>query len=128
MCPSAPLCCHSLPPPPRCHPHPPLSSPSPLPNHLRLTAIPHIRPGGTITLVSGSNATKPGPNTTQAAAVNGALESLGRALAGDLAPRGIRVNVLSPGVVWTDLQLRVRSALLHCCLLSVEWGGTRMHG
>lgn len=58
-------------------------------------------------MVSGSNATKPGPNTTQAAAVNGAIEALGRALARDLAPQGIRVNVLSPGVVWTDLQLRV---------------------
>lgn len=72
-----------------------------------LTATPHIRRGGSITLLSGGNATKPGRNTTQAAAVNGAIESLGRALAGDLAPAGIRVNVLSPGVVWTDLQLRV---------------------
>lgn len=71
------------------------------------SATPHIRRGGSITLLSGGNATKPGRNTTQAAAVNGAIESLGRALAGDLAPLGIRVNVLSPGVVWTDLQLRV---------------------
>jgi NAD(P)-dependent dehydrogenase (short-subunit alcohol dehydrogenase family) len=79
----------------------PLLFPLPLPG------APHIRRGGTITLVSGGNAVKPGRNTTQAAAVNGAIESLGRALAGDLATQGIRVNVLSPGVVWTDLQLRV---------------------
>ncbi len=79
------------------------------------SGAPHIRRGGSITLFSGGNATKPGRNTTQAAAINGAIEALGRALAGDFAPLGIRVNVISPGAVWTPLWEKVRvHAVANC--------------
>ena len=39
---------------------------------------------------------------TLVGASKGALESLARHLAAELAPKGIRVNVLSPGTVLTD--------------------------
>jgi NAD(P)-dependent dehydrogenase (short-subunit alcohol dehydrogenase family) len=54
--------------------------------------------GGSITLTSGIAARRPMVGGAAAAALNGALEGLGRALAIELAP--IRVNMISPG--WTD--------------------------
>jgi NAD(P)-dependent dehydrogenase (short-subunit alcohol dehydrogenase family) len=61
-------------------------------------AAPLLRPGGSITFTSGIAAYRPGPGASMIAAVNGALESLARALALELAP--VRVNVVSPG--WVD--------------------------
>ncbi len=54
--------------------------------------------GGSLTLTGGVAAYRPGPGGSVIAAVNGALESLVRALSLELAP--VRVNVLSPG--WID--------------------------
>lgn len=54
--------------------------------------------GGSITLVSGIAADRPAPGGTLAAAVNGAIESMVRALALEVAP--VRVNAVSPG--WLD--------------------------
>jgi len=59
---------------------------------------PHVRPGGSLIFTSGIAARRPSPGGAVIAAVNGALESLARALALELAP--MRVNVVSPG--WVD--------------------------
>ncbi|WP_243294675.1 SDR family oxidoreductase [Geothrix mesophila] len=59
---------------------------------------PRLAPGGTITFTSGIAAHRPLPKGSLVAAANGALESLVRALAVELAP--IRVNAVSPG--WVD--------------------------
>jgi NAD(P)-dependent dehydrogenase (short-subunit alcohol dehydrogenase family) len=64
-------------------------------------AIPHLRPGGSITLTTGIAAHRPGPGWAVAASICGAVESLTRALAVELAP--IRVNAVSPGVVRSPL-------------------------
>lgn len=61
----------------------------------------HINPGGSITLFSGLFSRKPSKGFVALAANNGAIESLGRALAVELAP--IRVNVISPGLVDTPI-------------------------
>lgn len=58
----------------------------------------HARAGGSFTFVSGIAAYRPMPRGAVVAAVNGALASLGYALALELAP--LRVNVVSPG--WVD--------------------------
>jgi NAD(P)-dependent dehydrogenase (short-subunit alcohol dehydrogenase family) len=50
-----------------------------------------------ILLTSGTLSRRAFPGTSAIAAVNGAVEALGRALALELAP--VRVNVLSPGFV-----------------------------
>lgn len=50
-----------------------------------------------MTFIGGLNSVKPGPNCHQAAAVNGALEALSRALSVDLSPS--RVNIVAPGVI-----------------------------
>jgi NAD(P)-dependent dehydrogenase (short-subunit alcohol dehydrogenase family) len=54
-----------------------------------------------LTFTSGVAAERPSPRGVLVAAVNGALNALGRALAVELAP--LRVNVLSPG--WVDTPL-----------------------
>jgi len=59
---------------------------------------PQLRPGGSITFVSGIAAYRPKARGAAVAAVNGALASLAYALAVELAPT--RVNVVSPG--WVD--------------------------
>lgn len=43
------------------------------------------------------------PNTSVYSATKAAVRSLGRTLAAELAPRGIRVNVISPGLIGTPL-------------------------
>lgn len=62
---------------------------------------PFLRKGGSVVLTTGTAGRRPMPGTTVAASLCGAMESLTRALALELAP--LRVNVVSPGVVRTDL-------------------------
>lgn len=64
-------------------------------------AAPHIRPGGSVVLSSGSAAARPQPGWATAASICGAIEALTRALALELAP--VRVNAVAPGVVKTPL-------------------------
>ena len=68
-------------------------------------AAARMKDGGSITLTSGVAAYRPAPGGALAASVNGALESMVRAFALELAP--IRVNAVSPGWVdtpiWADL-------------------------
>jgi NAD(P)-dependent dehydrogenase (short-subunit alcohol dehydrogenase family) len=61
-------------------------------------AAPRMAAGGSITFTSGIAAYRPAPGGAVAATVNGALESMVRAFALELAP--IRVNAVSPG--WVD--------------------------
>src|SRR6516165_12181328 len=61
-----------------------------------------IRPGGSLTLVTGFLSVRPRPNSAIIGAANGALESLARALALELAP--VRVNAVSPGVIDTPIR------------------------
>ncbi len=72
--------------------------------HAAQSALPHIGEGGSITFVTAASSRKAGPGTSGLAAINGALESLTRTLARELAP--LRVNAVSPGVVdspwWAD--------------------------
>jgi NAD(P)-dependent dehydrogenase (short-subunit alcohol dehydrogenase family) len=61
----------------------------------------HIRPGGSIVLTSGAAGLRPAKGLVAVAPITSAVESLGRALAVELAP--IRVNVICPGVIRTEL-------------------------
>jgi NAD(P)-dependent dehydrogenase (short-subunit alcohol dehydrogenase family) len=76
-------------------------------------AAPRLRAGGSIVLTSGIAMLRPQAGWALGAAVCGAVESLTRALAVELAP--IRVNVVMPGVVrtelWSNLSEADRAAL-----------------
>jgi NAD(P)-dependent dehydrogenase (short-subunit alcohol dehydrogenase family) len=67
-----------------------------------------IRAGGSLTLVSGFLSIRPRPNSAIVGAVNGALESLARSLAIDLAP--VRVNCVSPGIIDTPIRAAMPEA------------------
>lgn len=67
-----------------------------------------IRTGGSLTLVSGFLSIRPRPNSAIVGAANGALESLTRALALELAP--VRVNCVSPGIIDTPIRAAMPEA------------------
>ena len=67
-----------------------------------------IRPGGSLTLVSGYLSIRPRPNGAIVGAANGALESLARSLALELAP--VRVNAVSPGIIDTPIRAAMPEA------------------
>jgi NAD(P)-dependent dehydrogenase (short-subunit alcohol dehydrogenase family) len=62
-----------------------------------------IKPGGSLTLTSGTAGIKPGKGAAVGGALNGGVLSLTKGLAGDLAEKRIRVNTVVPGLVQTEL-------------------------
>jgi NAD(P)-dependent dehydrogenase (short-subunit alcohol dehydrogenase family) len=68
----------------------------------RVARSAEIRPGGSLTLVSGFLSIRPRPAAATIGAANGALESLARSLALELAP--VRVNAVSPGIIDTPIR------------------------
>lgn len=66
---------------------------------IRVLKAVQIRPGGSVTLVSGALARRPLPGRAVISAINAAVEALTRGLALDFAPT--RVNCLSPGLTRT---------------------------
>jgi len=59
--------------------------------------------GGAIVHVSSTLGRRPAPGRAVYAATKAALDSLTRTLALELAPLGVRVNAVAPGVVATDM-------------------------
>jgi NAD(P)-dependent dehydrogenase (short-subunit alcohol dehydrogenase family) len=68
----------------------------------RVARAANIKAGGSLTLVSGFLSIRPRPNSAIVGAANGALESLTRSLALELAP--VRVNCVSPGIIDTPIR------------------------
>ncbi|MEA2518666.1 MAG: hypothetical protein QOF49_746, partial [Chloroflexota bacterium] len=66
-------------------------------------AAPVMEKGASIINVSSIQASQPSPNLLAYASTKGALVTYSKALSAMLAPRGIRVNVVAPGPVWTPL-------------------------
>jgi NAD(P)-dependent dehydrogenase (short-subunit alcohol dehydrogenase family) len=66
-------------------------------------ALPLIRPGGAILVTTSVTAYRGSTHLVTYAATKGALASFVRSLGGQLADRGIRVNGVAPGPVWTPL-------------------------
>jgi len=66
-------------------------------------ALPLLSKGSSIILVSSVANMKGFANTSVYSATKAAVRSLGRTFAAELAPKGIRVNTLSPGPIDTPL-------------------------
>ncbi|MGH6996085.1 MAG: SDR family oxidoreductase, partial [Stellaceae bacterium] len=74
----------------------------------RVARAAEIKAGGSLTLVSGFLSIRPRPNAAIVSVANGALESLARALALELAP--VRVNCVSPGIIDTPIRAAMPEA------------------
>nr|WP_204920182.1 glucose 1-dehydrogenase [Microlunatus panaciterrae] len=67
-------------------------------------AVPHLTPGSTIINTSSIQAYQPSPGLLDYATTKASINAFSKGLAQQLAPRGIRVNVVAPGPIWTPLQ------------------------
>lgn len=61
--------------------------------------------GASIITTSSIEAYDPSPHLPDYAATKGAIKTLTQSLAKQLAPKGVRVNTVAPGPVWTPLQV-----------------------
>lgn len=71
--------------------------------YLTKSALPHLGEGDTIISTSSINAFKGNNSLIDYTATKGAIQGLVRSLAMSLMDRGIRVNSVAPGPVWTPL-------------------------
>lgn len=67
-------------------------------------AFAFLQEGATIINTSSIQATQPSPGLLDYAATKGAITNFTRGLAQQLTPKGIRVNAVAPGPIWTPLQ------------------------
>jgi NAD(P)-dependent dehydrogenase (short-subunit alcohol dehydrogenase family) len=66
-------------------------------------AVPHMQPGASIISTTSIQAQEPSPGLLDYAMTKAALVAYTEALAQELGPRGIRVNAVAPGPIWTPL-------------------------
>lgn len=71
--------------------------------HTIRAALPHLKPGASIINVGSIQAYQPSPMIIDYAATKGAIVTMTKGLGQDLIKRGIRVNCVAPGPVWTPL-------------------------
>jgi NAD(P)-dependent dehydrogenase (short-subunit alcohol dehydrogenase family) len=72
---------------------------------LTKAALAHLGEGASIINTASLEAYKPSPDRLDYAATKAAINNLSKGLSLQLADRGIRVNVVAPGPVWTALQV-----------------------
>jgi NAD(P)-dependent dehydrogenase (short-subunit alcohol dehydrogenase family) len=71
--------------------------------HLVRAALPHMKEGSAIINVASVQAYHPSPQILDYATTKGAIVTFSKGLAQGLIKRGIRVNCVAPGPVWTPL-------------------------
>ncbi|WVQ80512.1 hypothetical protein IAT38_002617 [Cryptococcus sp. DSM 104549] len=92
---------------------------------LTKAASPHLKRGGAIVNTSSVTAFKGSPQMLDYSSTKGAIVTFTRSMAVQLAPRGIRVNAVCPGPVYTPLQPASRPP---DNMENWTLGGTPLHG
>lgn len=71
--------------------------------HICKAAVKHMKPGASIINTSSVNSDNPKPTLLPYATTKGAIANFSAGLAQLLADKGIRVNSVAPGPIWTPL-------------------------
>lgn len=71
--------------------------------YLAKAAVPHMKPGSAIVNTASVNSDMPNPILLAYATTKGAVQNFTGGLAQMLAEKGIRVNAVAPGPIWTPL-------------------------
>lgn len=71
--------------------------------HLSKAAVPHMKPGSAIIATSSSTGFRGNDELPDYSATKGAINQFTKVLAKQLIDKGIRVNAVAPGPVWTPL-------------------------
>lgn len=71
--------------------------------HLTKAALKHLKTGASIVNTASVTAYRGSPGLVDYSATKGAIVSFTRSLSQQLADRGIRVNAVAPGPIWTPL-------------------------
>ncbi len=72
---------------------------------LTKAALKHMQPGSVIIQTTSEQATDPSENLVDYAMTKAAMLNFTRSMAKQLGPKGIRVNGVAPGPIWTPLQV-----------------------
>ena len=73
-------------------------------------AVPHLKPGGSIVMTGSVTGIMGSKELLDYAMTKGGIHAFARSLSSSLIERGIRVNVVAPGPVWTPLNPADRPA------------------
>jgi NAD(P)-dependent dehydrogenase (short-subunit alcohol dehydrogenase family) len=78
--------------------------------HMAKAAVPHMEPGSAIVMTGSVTGIEGNKHLLDYSMTKGGIHAFARSLSANLMERGIRVNVVAPGPVWTPLNPADRKA------------------